>query len=72
MEIRHKGPVMGQTVLYTNSGGTTMPAKVQSVNADGTVNLVTFPGGGVCPDALSVKYDPTLSVLPSWQWSDDL
>lgn len=72
-EIRHKGPIVGQTVLYTNGGGTTMPAVIQSINAaNGTVNLVTLPGGGVCPDALSVPYDPTLTVLPSWQWSDDL
>ena len=70
-EIRHKGPVMGQTVYYVTSG-TVMPAIVRSVNANGTVNLTTFPGGSVVTDVASVPYDPTLQKNPSWYWSDDL
>jgi len=69
--IRHKGPIVGQTVLYVTSG-TTMPAIIRSVNADGSVNLTTFPGGSVCTDANSVDFAPSGAIHPSWYWSDDL
>lgn len=72
-EIRFKGPVVGQMVLYTNGSGTQMPAVITSVSATtGTIGVTTFPDQLSPGNATGVPYDARGILTPSWMWSDDL
>ena len=73
VEIRHKGPVLGQTVLYTNGAGVQMPAIVTSISAStGTIGVATFPDQLAPGNATAIPYDGRGVNKPSWMWSDDL
>lgn len=72
VEIRHKGPVLGQTVLYTNGSGVQMSAVVTSISVVGTIGCTTFPDQQAPGNAASVPYDGRGVLWPSWMWSDDL
>ena len=73
MEFRSKGPIMGQTVLYTNSSGVVCPMIITSIVAgSGLVNGTTIVDQAATGNATNVPYDGTGVVQPSWKWSDDL
>jgi len=54
------GPQLTQDVLY-NNGGTIIAGTIYAVNANGTVNLVSFDAAGATA-RLSVGYDPNLGT----------
>jgi hypothetical protein len=57
---RGAGPQITQDVLY-NNGGTIIAGTIYGVNANGTVNLVSFDAAGATNRA-SVQYDPNLGT----------
>lgn len=72
-EIRHKGPIIGQTVLYTDGSGNRHAAQTSAINADGTINVLAFVDQQTTLTvATEVPYDGRGVLAPSWMWSDDL
>jgi hypothetical protein len=72
-ENRTSGPMIGQTVIYTQTSSNFYPAFITSVaQASGLVRLTTFPPGGTTPDQQNVSYDGTGVISGTWRYPDNL
>jgi hypothetical protein len=64
---RGAGPQITQDVLYRDPGGIIICGTIYGVNANGTVNLVSFDGAGATP-RLNVSFDPNLATNNRWNY----
>ncbi len=61
------GPQLTQDVLYRDPGGNIIAGTIYGVNANGTVNLVSFDAAGATSRA-SVLFDPNLATNNRWNY----